>query len=149
MTDRRNMVLGLVAGMSGLAALSQAAVADAAVSETEAQAAIDAWLGALFTEDPAKVDAVLAPEFQILRSDGQRYDKVSYLKALPKYKKQPTTSDLKVTGHGAVMVASYTVTTDQTVDGQPVAAVAPRLSVFHKERDRWLIVAHANFARIG
>ena len=65
MTDRRNMMLGLVVGASGLAALSQATVA--AASEAEAQGAIDGFLDALFSGDPAKVDQVLAPEFQILR----------------------------------------------------------------------------------
>jgi hypothetical protein len=46
MTDRRNLVLGLVAGLSGLAALPQAAEAQAAVSEAEAQGAIDSFWSA-------------------------------------------------------------------------------------------------------
>ena len=147
MTDRRNMMLGLVVGASGLAAISQATVA--AASEAEAQGAIDGFLDALFSGDPAKVDQVLAPEFQILRSDGTSYDKVSYLGALPKHKARATTSNLKVTGHDGVIVVTYTSKIDQTIGGQPVQAVSPRLSVFHKEGDRWLIVAHANFAQIG
>jgi ketosteroid isomerase-like protein len=149
MTDRRNMMLGLVAGFSSLAALSPAAVADAVVSEAEAQGAIDSFLDALFSGDLAKVEQVLANEFQILRSDGKSYDKVSYLGALPKHKVRPTTSNLKFTGHDDVIVASYVIKTEQTINGQPVQAVSPRLSVFHKEGDRWLIVAHANFAQIG
>jgi hypothetical protein len=72
MTDRRNVMLGLVAGMSGLAALSQAAGASAAVSEAEAQGAIDSFFEALFSGDPAKVEQVLGSEFQILRADGRR-----------------------------------------------------------------------------
>ena len=149
MTDRRNLVVGLVAGMSGLAALSQAAGAQAAVSEAEAQGAIDSFLEAVFSGDPAKVDQVLAPEFQILRSDGKNDDKVSYLGALPKHKNRPATSGLKATGHGGVLVTTYSIKTDQTIGGQPVEAVSPRLSVFRKEGDRWLIAAHANFAQIG
>ena len=149
MTDRRNIMLGLVAGMSGLATLSQAAFADGAISEAEAQSAIDSFLDALFSGEPAKVDQVLAPEFQILRSDGKSYDKVSYLDALPNHKVRPVTSGLKATGHDDLIVATYTIKTEQTIGGQPVQAVSPRLSVFHKEGDRWLIVAHANFAQIG
>lgn len=149
MTDRRNMMLGLVAGMSGLAALSHGAAAHTGVSEAEAQAAVDSFLDALLSGDPAKVDKVLAPEFQIMRSDGSHYDKVTYLNALPKYAAASTASNLKVTGHGEILVASYIVTSNQTIDGQAVEAVAPRLSVFHKEGDSWLIVAHANFARLG
>ena len=149
MTDRRNMILGLVVGVSGFAALSQAAVADAAVSETEAQGAIDGFLDALFSGDVAKVGQVLSREFQILRSDGKSYDKASYLGALPKHKVRPTTSKLKVTGHQGIIVVSYIIKTEQTINGKSVEAVSPRLSVFHKEGGRWLIVAHANFAHIG
>ena len=149
MTDRRNLVLSLVAGMSGLAALPHAVGAQAAVSEAEAQGAIDSFLEAVFSGDPAKVDQVLAPELQILRSDGKSDDKVSYLGALPKHKERPATSRLKVTGHGSVFVATYSIKTDQTIGGQPVEAISPRLSVFRKEGNRWLIAAHANFAQIG
>jgi len=149
MTDRRNVMLGLMAGISGLAALPQAASAEAAVSEADAQGAIDSFLDALFSGDPAKVDLVLAPEFQILRSDGKSYDKVSYLGALPNHMVKPSVSNLKATGHGGIIVTSYTISTEQTIGGKPVEAVAPRLSVFRKEGDRWLIIAHANFARIG
>ena len=149
MTDRRNVMLGLVAGMSGLAALSRAASAETAVSQAEAQGAIDSFLDALFTGDPVEVDKVLGREFQILRSDGKSYDKVSYLGALPKHSVRPVTSGIKATGHDGVLVATYTIKTEQTIDGQPVEAISPRLSVFHKEADRWLIVAHANFAKIG
>jgi ketosteroid isomerase-like protein len=149
MTDRRNVMLGLVAGMSGLAALSQGADAHAGVSEAEAQGAIDSFFDALFSGDPAKVEQVLGPEFQILRADGKAHDKAGYLTALPNHKVRPASSNLKFTGHDDVMVVTYTVTSNQTIDGKAVEAVAPRLSVFHKEGDRWLIVAHANFAQIG
>jgi hypothetical protein len=149
MTDRRTIMLGLAAGMSGLAALSQVAVAEAAVSQAEAQGAIDSFLDALFSGDPARVDQGLAPGFQILRSDGKSYDKASYLGALPKHKVRPSTSNLKATGHGDMIVTTYTITTEQTIGDQAVEAVSPRLSVFHKEGDRWMILAHANFAQIG
>ena len=146
MTDRRNMVFGL---MAGLAAVSQVARADEVLSEADAQAAIDSFLDALFSGDPLKIEQVLAPEFQILRSDGERYDKQSYLEALPKHKVRPVTSVLKFTGHDRIIVASYMIRTQQTIGGKPVEAVSPRLSVFRKEEDQWLIISHANFAQIG
>jgi hypothetical protein len=149
MTDWRNLVLGLVSAISGGPALSQPAAAEAAVLEAEAQRAIDSFLEAVFSGDPAKFDQVLAPEFQILRSDQKSDDKVSYLGALPKHKERPATSGLKVTGHGSVFVTTYSIKTDQTIGGQPVEAVSPSLSVFRKEGDRWLITAHANFAQNG
>jgi hypothetical protein len=133
MTDRRNLVLGVVVGMSGLAALSQAAEAQAAVSDEEAQGALDIFLEAVFSDDAAKVEHVLAPEFQILRANGKSNDKASYLQALPKHKVPPATNALKVTSYGGIFVATYAIEAEQTVGGQPVEAVAPRLSVFRKE----------------
>lgn len=149
MTNRRDVVAALVAGATGLVALSQMKPAAAAVPEADAAAAINRFLGALFSGDAAKVDAVLAPSFQIMRSDGSSFDKTSYLNALPKTISLPVISNLKVTSDGDHFVASYVVTSDQTIDGQPVEAVSPRLSVYEKSGDEWLIVSHANFARIG
>lgn len=149
MTNRRDLVAGLIASVSGIAVLSQAKLAHASVAKSEAEAAINHFFGVLFSGDPAKLDAVLAPSFQIMRSDGSTFDKASYLKHLPKTNSLPTISDLKVTSDGDHFVASYIVTSDQTIDGQAVEAVSPRLSVYEKSGDGWLIVSHANFARIG
>lgn len=149
MTDWRNLVLGLVSAIAGRPDLSQAAATDVAVLEAEAQGAIDSFLEAVFSGDPVKLDQVVAPEFQILRLDQKSDDKVSYLGDLPKHKERPATSGLKVTGHGRVFVTTYSIKTDQTIGCQSVEAVSPCLSVFRKEEDRWLIVAHANLAQNG
>jgi ketosteroid isomerase-like protein len=135
--------------MAGLAAVTQPPLANTKISDAEAQSAIDGFLDALFSGDLARISEVLGPEFQIMRSDGSSHDKASYLKALPNHKIRPVAIGLKVTGHDDVFVASYTVKSNQTIDGQTVEAISPRLSVFHKEGDRWLIVAHSNFGRIG
>ena len=37
----------------------------------------------------------------------------------------------------------------QEIGGKPVIGVSPRLSVFRKEAGQWLMVSHANFARLG
>ena len=47
------------------------------------------------------------------------------------------------------MVLRYQVAVDQVINGRPVQGTAPRLSALRREGDRWLMVAHANFARIG
>ena len=78
--NKRDLALGLLAGMAGV---SLAATASQAMGEDDARAAIAMWLGAVQTGDPAAVEAVLAPEFQILRSDGSGHDKTSYLANLP------------------------------------------------------------------
>lgn len=77
------------------------------------------------TGDPAAVDGVLAPEFQILRSDGTGHDKTSYLKALPKHNVRSTFSDIVATGNADIMVIRYRIETDQTVEGKAVKGVSP------------------------
>jgi hypothetical protein len=40
----------------------------------------------MVSSDGARIEAVLAPEFQILRADGTAYDKHAYLKSnLPRF----------------------------------------------------------------
>src|SRR4051812_38133876 len=135
---------------AGSALAGSLAQAQAEVSEVEALEALDPWVDALFTGDPAVVDQVLAEEFQILRSNGRGHDKASYLKALPQHATRSKFSDIVATGNGATLVIRYKIEIEQTIDGHPVNGVAPRLSVFRKAAGRgWLIVAHANFAPIG
>jgi hypothetical protein len=92
------------------------------------------------------VEKVLAPEFQILRSDGSGHDKESYLKSLPKQRIRSQYSDIIATGTDNVMVIRYNIDTDQTIEGKEVKGISPRLSVLRRDGDRWLISAHANFA---
>ncbi len=75
MTTKRNLVLGLLAAGAGLATLSPAQAA----TEADATTALQAWTDAVFTGDPAIIEKTLAPEFQILRSDGNGYTKAEYL----------------------------------------------------------------------
>lgn len=116
--------------------------------QKEGTKAIDAWFGALVKGDPAGVAAVLAPEFQLARSDGSAYDKASYVKTgIAKIAKMPKIEKLVVTGYGDHIVARYWVTVEETVEGGKTAAAhAPRITVFRKSGKGWLVVAHGNFA---
>jgi hypothetical protein len=147
MIERRKVLVGLMAGVAALTAT--ATPSNASVSTAEAQAAIDSFIDALFNGDPARIEAVLAPELQVLRGDGKSHDKVGYLQSIPKYKFRPRTTDLKVTNHAGSLVVSYMIESDQTIDNEPVARLAPRLTVFRKEGNKWLVVAHSNFAHVG
>jgi len=140
-----------IAALAGIAALAAAGAAKAAVkiSPEEALKALDPWVDALFTGDPAAIEKVLAPEYQILRSDGTGYDKASYLKALPKQHVRPQFSDIVATGTADIMVVRYRIKTDQTSEGKKVKGISPRLSVFRREAGSWMICAHANFAQLG
>jgi ketosteroid isomerase-like protein len=117
--------------------------------QVEIRGAIEGFFGALMTGEPDKVAATLAPEFQILRSDGTNYDARGYPDSiLPIISEMPAIEKLNVTAEGDIAVASYVVNVDETIDGVLAQAYAPRLSVFRKDGDRWLMVAHGNFAAL-
>lgn len=144
--NKRDVALSLLAGLAGASLIG---TAEAATGEEDARAAIMTWLDALQTGDPAAVEAVLAPEFQILRSDGSGHDRVSYLSDLPKQTSKPEISGLVFGSNGDVIVTRYILKIEQTISDKPVQASAPRLSVFRRGGSGWLILAHANFAQIG
>lgn len=145
---RRDFALVALAGISALAAGATCAAATDKIPPEEALKALDPWADALVTGDPAVIEKVLAPEFQILRSNGSGYDKTSYLKSLPRQRVRSKFSDIVATGAGDIMVLRYHIDTDQTIEGKKVKDISPRLSVFRKDGDRWLISAHANFAAL-
>ena len=111
----------------------------AANQEAEGKKAIEAWVGAVVSGDLARIKAVLAPEFQIVRADGSAYDKAAYLaSSLPKFDKPPEVKSPVVTGFGDYLIARY-----MPRDRQGRCAAADGLP---QARQCWLVVAHANFA---
>jgi hypothetical protein len=116
----------------------------------DADDAVKAWLDAVATNEQARVAAVLAPEFQILRSDGRAYDRADYLATgRSKQARAPVPHDLVATEADGILVVRYILDVEQTVEGGgTVIGAAPRLTVFRKIDGRWMVVAHANFAPI-
>ena len=149
MFTRRKITQAFLAGLAGIIFAARPAKAQIAASESEALEALNPWADALFSADPAQVEKVLAPEYQILRSDGTGYDKASYLRALPVQKIRSKFSDIVATRGPATLVIRYNIETDQEIEGKPVIGTSPRLSVFRQEGKQWLMVSHANFARLG
>ncbi len=147
--NKRDMALGLLAGLASTTLIGTAARANGSFSEDDGRSAIMTWLDALQSGNPSTVEAVLAPEFQILRSDGNGHDRTSYLTDLPKQTGKPEISNLVVTANEDTIVTRYVLQVEQTIGGKAVQAIAPRLSVFRRTGDGWLIMAHANFAQIG
>ena len=147
--NKREAGLALIAAIAGAGISSVAAVADEAITKEDGLAAIMTWLDALQTGDPAVVDTVLAPDFQILRSNGQGYARKDYLSNLPRQTSRPRVTGLVLTSEKDTIVTRYILQVDQTIKGKPVQTIAPRLSVFRRSGTGWKIVAHANFARIG
>jgi hypothetical protein len=115
----------------------------------EGAAALRALWGALIDRRPEVVDKVLAPEFQVMREDGSSDDKRDYIATgIPHVAAIPEISRIAVTGHGNVMVTRYVAKVRETRDGKVVEKTAPRLTVFRKDGDKWLAVAHGNFAEL-
>lgn len=146
-STRRDFSIIALAGIAALAT-NAASAAATKVSSEEALKALDPWADALFTGDAAVIEKVLAPEYQILRSNGSGHDKAGYLKALPKQKIRSKFHDIVATGTGDVMVLRYRIETDQIIDGKKVKGISPRLSVFRRDAGNWLICSHANFAQL-
>lgn len=143
-------IAGAVAPIPG-PAVSPASAAEAAdpALAAEATGAINAWFAAIMSRDPATLGKVLAPEFQIMRADGSGYDAAGYpTSELPVIAEMPTIEDLVATREGDILVARYMVNLDSTRDGKTVEAYAPRLTVFRRSGDAWLVVAHGNFATL-
>jgi hypothetical protein len=148
MSDRRDLVLGLaVLAAAPLVASGRAEAAP--VGESAALAALLPWIQAVAEGDRDAVGRLLAPEFQILRSDGTGYDKAGYLAALPQHRRMPEVRDVQAQGDGDLLVIRYAINADQIVRGQAMHGTAPRLSTLRHEGEAWLMVAHANFARIN
>lgn len=131
--------IALVGVMTAAPALAQ--------STDEAEEAVNAWLGAVAGGDPAALEAILAPEFQIQRADGTGHDKATYIDGGAASVSEFAARDLIATRDGDLMVVRYTLVVSETIDDQPMQATAPRLTVFRWDGERWLVVAHANFAR--
>lgn len=117
----------------------------------DADDAVKAWLDAVATNEEARVAAVLAPEFQILRSDGRGYDRTDYLATgRSQQARPPVPRDLLATEADGILVVRYILDVEQTVEGGgTVIGAAPRLTVFRKIDGHWMVVAHANFAPIA
>jgi ketosteroid isomerase-like protein len=153
----RTSALGLIAVVAAVVVTAPASASEDIRTETWSQdqrdaeglRATEAWLATLVKGEPAGVAAVLAPEFQIVRSDGSAYSKDEYVNGgKARIATQPKIEKLVATGFGDHLVVRYMLTVDETIDGKPVEAHAPRLSVFRKDGDSWLLVAHSNFAKV-
>jgi hypothetical protein len=137
--DPRLAVFTRANGVWKLQSVANLGLGLASNPKPEGQKAVEAWVGAVVTGDVAKIRAVLAPEFQIVREDGSAYDAEGYLKSkLPKFDSAPAINALTVTGFGDYLVARYEIAV-----GKQKGSGA-RLTVFRKSGTTWLVVAHAN-----
>jgi ketosteroid isomerase-like protein len=147
--DPRLAVFSRVDGAWKLQAFANLGQGLASGLETQARKAVETWVGAVATGDAEAVRAVLAPEFQIVRSDSSAHDVAGYLAGgMSRIGNVPRVTDLAVTGYGDEMIVRYALALEGSVDGKQMEGKAPRLTVFRRKGDAWLVVAHANFARL-
>ena len=140
----RYLFAGFVAAVVTLSANAASAAGDLT---DEARSLLVAFTQAVL-DGPDALAPILAPEYQIMRTNGVGYDRDGYLNrgagtvlAQPDYSHE----DLVVTADGDVLVVRYFLLIDETIDGKPVKRRAPRLTVFRKIDDVWKVVAHSNF----
>jgi hypothetical protein len=116
---------------------------------TEARKALIILFDALRSGDSNKVGPLLAPEFQVVRSNGASYDKEQYLmQSIPKIEGQPSFDDLVVTWNADVVVARMRLKIQERLDGKRAESGAPQLIVFRVTPQGWQVVAAANFAKL-
>ena len=150
----KNKTLAIIVtiALSTLVTMVGAANGQSELAKLDAQArqALDKFFDAVMSGESGKVDEVLAPEFQIQRANGSRYNAVTYPDSyLPVIAKMPSVERLVVTSDDDIIVTSYVINVEETLDGAVVQAIAPRLTIFRKNGEDWLVVAHGNFAPIG
>jgi ketosteroid isomerase-like protein len=114
----------------------------------KAKKAVEAWASAVASGDAETVRKFLAPEFQILRSNGKGYDEAQYLAGgMSKISSIISVHNVFATEHGDLMVVRYVIRLKASAGGKRMQRNAPRLTVFRRNGGRWLVVAHANFAQ--
>jgi len=131
------------------ASADERAVGLASGLDAGAKSAVEKWVDAVVSGDADIVGAMLAPEFQLVRSDGAAYDAAEYLaRGIPRIDAGIEISGVVTTGFGDHMVVRYVLDLRETVGGGRIAGTAPRLTVFRRDGDDWLVVAHANFGQV-
>ena len=156
MMRSHRLAAGLLAALLCVAAVSLIGMGAIAVAaepsgdlQAQGMAALKTFWSAIVTGTPQALDPVLAPEYQVERADGSGLAKEAYLKSqLPKVAALPEFTSVEVTGTGDLLVVRYYVTVNSTRGRKSVQRHAPRLTVFRKQGDSWLVVAHANFATL-
>jgi hypothetical protein len=118
--------------------------------EREGRRAVDHWIKTVASGNAAAVRAMLAPEFQITRADGSAYNAGEYVRSgLPKVDGVQGSERLVMTFYGDHIIARYWTKASETIGGKRVETYAPRMTVFRKSGEGWLVVAHANFASVA
>lgn len=115
----------------------------------EAEQVQNTFFQAIVDGDTATLDEVLSPAFLLVRADGSSATKEQYL-ANPAIITSFELSDFAVTEASDVMVARFSGTTAETIDGVEYSAQpAPRFAVMVNDGGTWRIIGQVNFNTPG
>jgi len=148
--SRALAVAGLLLLVVAAPSLGQSPAVEPDVA-TQGQALLDRFLTILSLPDEekrAELEGFLAQEFQLIRADASRFDREAYL-ADPSSVIDFQVEDLHVTGADGTIVTTYLLSATVTIDEETRTTTAPRLSVFSRHGDDWLLSAHANFSPLA
>lgn len=119
---------------------------DGAEAQEDAATLAEAQLGRFYEALAGRGDlaAVLGDAFQIMRTDGTRYDRETYLSRPPSYSGYKL-GDIRAFQAGDVLTASYYAGVTGTLEGSGIASDdQPRLAVFTRSGGEWKMQALAN-----
>ena len=138
--------------LAGFLAISMLASSTALAADNDtdtARALISSFVEAVIA-GPDKVAPLLAPEYQIMRSNGVGYDRAGYIgRGAGSVRAQRNYAyDDVVTTADDILVVRYFLRIEETIDGKAITRRAPRLTVFRKISNDWKITAHSNFAQV-
>lgn len=100
--------------------------------------------------DVAAIEALTASGFQSVHAFGaaDRLQEIALIKGLKMH--DYSLSDIHITRHGPVIVATYFVSVEETIRGERLTKrPAARMSVFVESNGVWQWVAHANLKPMG
>jgi hypothetical protein len=146
---RRKLAPAILLAMALLGMWPQVPAAQEADLTADARRNLSLLFEALRSGDPNKVGPFLAPEFQVVRSNGAAYDKEQYLThSIPKIEGQVSFDDLVVTRNADIVVTRMRLKIQERLDGKQAESGAPQLIVFRVTPHGWQVVAAANFAKL-
>ncbi len=146
----RNVIRNTMAGIFAANLLATTPALAAENGADTARALIANFVEAVIA-GPDKVAPLLAPEYQIMRSNGVGYDRAGYINrgaGSVNAQRNYAYDNVVVTAAADILVVRYFLRIEETIDGQNITKRAPRLTVFRKIGDNWKITAHSNFALV-
>ena len=141
------VLLAIVVAASGCSSSSGDSPAD---PDATAWELVGRYLDLVQAKDVDGLREFLAPEFQIVRANGDRFGKDAYLaQGLPDIE-HPEIVELLATQSGDRLIVFWKLVVEQVMDGvvQPTGP-APRLTTFARVDGDWKLSSHANFGAVS